>query len=484
MQQVSINPSKKIPKTAISIAITIIVIFMAMILRHYPGWTNPDSIDQYNQATTGIYYDWHPPIMAHLWALFRTFSITSGPFYVFHIFFYWLGICIIALALVFTGHRRTAWAIVAVGLSPAFVILTFEILSDTGLTVSFLSAFAILFWHRVNRKKLHLSLILLVVVLIMYGVLVRANGVFAGAPIIIYAFFPKVTFRPIQLIFGCVVIIVSTLALTPLINRDVFHAHPSYPIYSLEVFDLAGIAAHSHDLSVLGSDLAMPEQQLHKCYTPVFWDTFNKGEKCSFIWDLLDSHVKAGAPLDLTNLWLKAIARHPLAYMEHRTSHFNQELGFIVPRHQAEWHVLLKLSRGKDFDASPFRSTTWKIWDYVKENPFFTPAFSFVLSSLLLFLSWPRKAIPNTAIRNAIFCLAISGVTYSLGYLFIGVGSSVLRYHFWTMLSALIALTLYLADRSSSPLRRSELACLCILGIAAISIFLAQIILGDALYFP
>src|SRR5436190_2041437 len=51
--------------------------WLLVLLYAFPGFMSTDSIDQLTQARTGVYTDWHPPLMALVWKLLD--GIVSGP---------------------------------------------------------------------------------------------------------------------------------------------------------------------------------------------------------------------------------------------------------------------------------------------------------------------------------------------------------------------------------------------------------------------
>ena len=53
------------------------------------GVITPDSVVQYEQALTGRYDDWHPPVTAWLWRQLLHFGPGGAPFLVTEIMLYW-----------------------------------------------------------------------------------------------------------------------------------------------------------------------------------------------------------------------------------------------------------------------------------------------------------------------------------------------------------------------------------------------------------
>src|SRR5438477_12239953 len=117
-------------RTPALMVIVVFTLFLANLFTQYPGVTNWDSDEQYAQAVSGQFNDWHPPIMARLWSVLRLVAEGSGPLFAVHVCFYWLGFGLIAVALSRIGRNRAAWAVIAVGAFPPFLVVNIQILKD------------------------------------------------------------------------------------------------------------------------------------------------------------------------------------------------------------------------------------------------------------------------------------------------------------------------------------------------------------------
>jgi hypothetical protein len=201
------------------------------------------------QAVSGHFNDWHPPIMAWLWSLLRLISDGPGPLFFLHVFFYWLGFGLIALALHNMNYRKTAWAIVAVAVFPPFILMNVNISKDVGLAVSFLASFAITFWFRVQDKKVPVIILFIAVILLFYGIMVRVNGIFAGAPLIIYMVRPALFGRPVSFLAVCLFIVFLAIPACYFFNHKIIGAESAGARRSLELFDFAGISPEMRQFS-------------------------------------------------------------------------------------------------------------------------------------------------------------------------------------------------------------------------------------------
>ena len=439
------------------------------LLACFPGIPTADSDKQYAEALSGAYTDWHPPVMARLWSMLRLAGPGNGPLFTAHILVYWLGFGLLAFTLRRLERPRSAWAMLACGLLPPFSGLNAYLLKDIGLAVCLLAAFAVLFCYRAREKKLPLAPALLAGLLLAYGMLVRANGVFAGASLLLYWLRPSLFRQPGR--GGAALALVAGLAIpaSGFINHTLLKAEATHPVRSLEIFDLAGIAHDAHDASVFWPG-PFTIELVDACYNPALWDRLGQQE-CHVFWD-------SPSPGQGRH-WAAAILHHPLAYLEHRLRHFNAEMEFIAPRHSADEVVKRHVVYGDPLPAFTL-TPLQQAGDYLAHNPLFSPAFFLVLGLCLLGLAWTLPGFPP--VKTAVLCLLASALPYMGAYAIVGVASDV-RYQYWPMMAIAVAGVLYCSLenplRSTRP-RQLRLVAL-ILGLALMSITMAWQIEGNAL---
>jgi hypothetical protein len=452
------------------IGLIICALFAGNLAFWYPGISGFDSEHQYMEAVSGHYSDWHPPIMAWVWSYLRLVKDGPAPMFFLQVFFYWLGLGIIALTLHNLGHKKSAWGVIAVGILPNFVLMNVAIFKDVGLAVTFAASFAIIFAFRVRDRKIPIAAVIVAGLLVFYGIMVRANGVFGGAPIIIYMIYPKIFGKPLRFIAACGLIVLLALPAFDIFNHKIIGAESSMPYRSLEMFDVTGIAHFSGDMRVFEQGGFTPAF-IANCYTPWMWDTLAHRDHCAPIWDTHYQHQ--------TDMWLKAIMHHPLAYAEHRLAHFNSALGFIEPRHHNDERVRKAYKFDQPLRVAPFTQTE-KILDYVEFNPLTAPVFAFVLGLVLLSMVYASKPSP---LDKAVLCLLLSGMFYMLGYLVVGVASDY-RYQFWPMLAIFAAFVMCLPEHGQSITapKRADWIRFAILGATLAATLAAQIAEGDALF--
>jgi hypothetical protein len=378
-----------------------LVLVVINLLSRWPGELTPDSMVQFNQAVSGQFTDGHPPIMSYLWSLFLPFSEGGISMFLLQVFFHWFGLGLFAFILLGHGHKLGALAMLLSGLTPIAMKYTGVILKDTLLVSFFLTAFAL-----ASCKKIQLKFA--GVFLGLVAVLTRANAVFA---------FPSLLFllirKKLSMFKSLIFILVVSLPLIPLsqwINHHVLEAKRDGMVKSLQLFDLTGIAYFSGETSVL----PVPIANLEGCYTPLYWDTLGK-ERCNFA-----AHEVTE---DLTWDWIATILTHPVSYLQHRLSHFNYEIFFLVPPIQQ----CVEAPEGHDCPRS-------LISDLVAKNGLLWPVTWLVLG--LVLIGSGLSEIPRA--------MVLSGLAYGFAYLFFGVASD-FRYFYWTEMAIQTALILQVA---------------------------------------
>jgi len=434
----------------VSIAMTAALLAGANLAVWFPGESGPDSDSQYAQAIAGQFDDWHPPIMAWVWSMFRPLAKGDGPMFCFQVVCYWFGFGVIAIALAQAGRSLAAWAMLGVALFPSMLTLNGVLLKDVGMGVTFLAAVGALFWWRIQDREVPGAIAAISLVLLIYGALVRANAVFAVVPLFVYMIRPQWLSRPWRLL---AISIPFSLAMVPaanLFNYRVLHAEALRPIRSLQIFDLAGIAFYSGDIAVLGSGKPFSSEEVRRCYTPVGWDNLAPWGECRLFWNRLavspdlhgiaenlDARAVLGAKPnpDLSHLWIAAIVRHPVAYATHRLANFSSEIG-----------------RGASMgttDPAPPKPLWFVLYDLITASALWLA----IGLGLLIQLACARS-VRRTASIDATLALLLSGLTYASAYLIIGVGTE-LRYLFWSLIAIFTALVISSSEIKIPPERTS-----------------------------
>lgn len=444
---------------SLSIAAAALLLFALNFALHYPGQMNPDSVVQYREAVTGRYSDWHPPIMAFTWSLLLHISEGPQTILAFHLILHWLGFGLLADGLCRTGRRRAGWLMLAAGAFPLFIYYNGNLLKDVGTASAFIAGFGFIFWHRIQGLRPPPIAIVAALAFIAYGALVRANAVFAFAPLLLYALIDPARIGAVRLLLLTGLLSAIAIPASTFINHTVFNAAPSGAMQSLRLFDLAGIARYSGDLSVLPPAARLSASELERCYTPYWWDSLSPWGHCSFVSRRLASSAMPPGR-DLGRMWIDAIAAHPGAYAQHRLRVFNSMVYFFVPAK----HCRLVASCGMPDPGTDMKqeASARDIWlDYLKKSPFVWPVSWLALGiCMVALLGLSATSEQHSASRT----LLVSGLGYSLAYAFAGVATDV-RYHYWTIMAILTSVIVafpLLASRIKA-MDRTVIACIALL---------------------
>lgn len=421
-------------------------LFVANVALHFPGTMTNDSINQYAEAVSGRYTDWHPPVMAWLWSVLRLAADGPAPFLLLHLALYWAGLGLLADGMRRSGQPRVALLIALAGAFPPFLYLNASVVKDVGMVAFWLAGVGLIFWFRVQDRRIPLSVGVLIAALLLYGTLVRSNALFALGPLLMYALAPAQWLRSTRLMVGAVVIAVLALPVTQITNRVLFEPHSRDAVHSLFLFDLMGIAAHENDPSLLEPRATLSANDLKACYTPYWWDSLSPWGRCAARTHRPDTdHATVGEGLPLQ--WAKTIIAHPAAYAVHRLKHFNSAVLFAVPPK----HIRLTPEYRTGDPAFPPKEIVTERdlkLDLLRKNPFIWPATWMVWGAFLLaFLARRPETTPVLLSR----VLIVSALGYAMAYLVVGVATDI-RYHYWTLM-AILAATLLAAPQLVQGMR-------------------------------
>ena len=403
----------------------------------FPGVMGPDATNQYRQALTHNFTDWHPPIMAAVWSVLTNFGSGSAPMLALQVLLYWIGVGFVASGLCRIGRTGAALFLVLASASPLFIYYNGMIYKDVAVSSALAAAFGIAFWWRVQQRRLPVAAGAICGLLIAYGTLARANAVFAFAPVALFIFWPSL--RGLRMAGLALLLTCGAIPTSSFINHQILGARESGVDVSLPLYDLVGIAHYSGDMSVLPSGVSMSEDQLTRCYSPRFWDPLGEPVCGNPLGQVVELRPKLSESVYVS--WLRAIARHPVAYAEHRVKHFNASLNWVVPALACRWALFdiqcgSRNELGQSIDTPETRR--WVKIDYLKKNFLVWPATWVGFGLTLFFLIVRESAGPEVVAARY---LLASGLIYGSAYLLVGIAADI-RYYYWTMVAVQVAAVL------------------------------------------
>jgi len=419
-----------------------LVAALALSLSYWPGLVTWDSVRQYDQALSGEFDDWHPPLMEWIWRQFLPVMHGPAPMLGLQLGFYAAGFALLILAAIRAGLRWRALAIGCCALLPIPIALMGTIIKDSLMAGALLCAAglaATAAWERTGARA-GLFLRVAGLLLCLFAAALRFNAVPAILPIAIWLLPASLWKMRGRGAAGLIALLAVLFAAMPLTNRLV-GAKPSDVQLSLIIFDLGGITEHTHENQFPPLGLKNPVAINHRCYVPARWDPYSWWvDPCPIIFEGVRESF-ARHHINPRLFWLRAILHHPVAYAEHRLAHWNINARFLV-KDEIERPVQVAAppnDLGLGFTANSVVRIVDKVAVTSGSSPLGWPCVWMAMLAGLLWAAWGRR-IPTAAL-----VLAWSGLLYGLSYSVLSVASD-LRYYLWTMVAGAIALVLACPD--------------------------------------
>jgi hypothetical protein len=141
----------------------------------------------------------------------------------------------------------------------------------------------------------------------------------------------------------------------------------------------------------------------------------------------------------ITKAWASAIARHPIAYLEHRAGFM---WNFLGGSNLTMWVANIEKPDETVFPDRPAFALLMIVHDVLKPTVFFRVGFWLLACLLMSALAWRRRDTPEGA-----FTIAACGSAslYVLTFFPVGVASD-FRYGYWTVLASIAGLSALLGS--------------------------------------
>ncbi|HEY0316287.1 MAG TPA: hypothetical protein VGC28_08480 [Sphingomonas sp.] len=404
----------------------------------WPGIAAYDAINQFTQAVTGHYDDWHPPIMAWLWALIlKSGAWGTAPMLLLQLGLFWAGLAMLAVALRRAKAPVAGWCMLAIGLLPPVLDWMVVVDKDCQMIGALACATGLVALFRLAGRPVPIRAGAIVAILLAYALLLRANSVFAVMPLgLAWAGWLglKRWWARAGLLLGATVL---AIGVSGPINHGLLGAERSGVQYTLPIFDLAGIADRAHLAAMPGLSPAdwSRAERLH-CATPFYWDPFADPARCGSMGNALVSDDDAPPPLFRN--WIAAIIAHPLAYAGHRAAHLNATLRIATPAD--EHSAAAPFTTGENLygigaKATPVTMALSRAAALTERTPLGSPAVWLIAA---LAIGWVLLGTVRQPARDLALSLVISATLMTASFAVVSIASD-LRYHLWLILATAMA---------------------------------------------
>jgi hypothetical protein len=424
-------PTARPPLGAIVIiAAFVIAGFAITMLAFYPGYMTNDATFIYGYGKEWQFGDWQSPLMSILWRIADPLAPGPASMFLLIVTLYWLGFLILAL-MVACRSTKLAFVVPLLALvSPAFMLLVM-IWRDVLFGAVWLVAAVTAFSAAGSSPALRWLLQTLALALIGLGILLRPNAIIAAPLLIVLALWPnRFDFRRAAILF--LPLIAAGYTLVHVIYYEVLDVKRENPLHSLLVFDLGGITHFSGENQFPVSWSAEQTSLLTSiCYNPDRWDTYWTTEPCRFVMQRLESkNDLIFGTSRLPRAWGRAVAAHPLAYLQHRATFMAKFLG--------ESNFTLELYNAHDPAKTPLAQNRFfksfiALHDVLKPTVVFRLGFWLLLAIVIGAIAWPARA---TAAGAFALGVTASAIAYAMTFFLVGVAAD-FRYGYWCVLAAL-----------------------------------------------
>jgi len=415
--------------------------FGLTLLIFYPGIMTYDARFVHEYIATHTLEDWQSPVMTVLWALIDPIAPGSASMFLLIAAAYWLAFGLLGFTLV---DRSAALPPFLALLPPAFVLVG-VIWRDVLFAVTWLLAIVLTFAvaDRPSRQRVPIQIIAFA--LCCLGVLLRPNSIIAAPLLGIYIVWPlQMRWKRTAILF--VPAIAAFFGLVQLIYYGALGATRQHPLQSIMIFDLGGITHFTKEnqfpVTWNARETAM---LLNGCYRPTEWDLYWRLEPCQFVMHKIEKEEKLFGTPAITRAWTSAIARHPLAYLEHRASFM---WNFLGNSNLTMWVVDIEKPDDETvFPDRPAFAVLMIVHDVLKPTVFFRVGFWLLACLLMSALAWRRRDTPEGA-----FTIAACGSAslYVLTFFSVGVASD-FRYGYWAVLASIAGLSALVSPAKTRP---------------------------------
>ena len=208
-----------------------------------------------------------------------------------------------------------------------------------------------------------------------FGVLLRPNaltaapilGAYIAWPMKVYWKRTAITFVPAMVLF---------FLLVQFVYYGVLGVTRQHPLQSIMVFDLGGIS-HFTGQNQFPVTWTSSESKLllEGCYRPTEWDIYWRLEPCEFVMRKLEKDEKIFGTRAVVDAWIRAVFRHPIAYLEHRAGFM---WNFLTGANLTMWVADVERPDREVFTDRPAFAALKRIHDVLKPTPLFRAGTWFV----------------------------------------------------------------------------------------------------------
>ena len=381
-----------------------------------------DSRDQWMQATRIGISDLHPPIMAWWWRMLNYIYPHPGVLLVFHLAVLWLAIYLLG--------RQTSrfsvlgcYACLALWLTPSMMIMSSVLWKDTGMTITYLLAFALLLRARLSGNRLPWKLAAAVFLLLLYGTAVRYNSI-AALPAMCVLFALALLKEPRwQRVIGLAFALTLVVATSAWLFSKAITEKPQDMPSMARLLQLNHMSLRARDPSLIPTSLL----ELHNISYPDYIKRVRPHLDFTEMNHFRRSNPQVEA--DIAASFTRMLHTYPWHYLRYRRDAFV---------------ALLALGRYNSYytyqpNRRPHHTTRYwaeRYFKFASTNSYALHLWPYLFASFILLAAALRRWRRREPLGIEVTLLSLSGIFYLLFYFFV-TPSSDFRYGYWLVTGCL-----------------------------------------------
>jgi hypothetical protein len=413
---------------------------IATICIYYPGSYSNDTWGQYIHQSIDYVDDWWGPGLSYLWKYLMKLTGSLFSLYYLQMVAYWT---LLAL-LVWHCRLQSARFWVVMGLGVLFSFMAQYLMRDTLMALAWGFAFLLMLRLSVTRHiAARIFIVVLIVLLSLYGLILRSNAVVALIPLALGLFVAAAKkIRWTRAIAYSIILSGLLIFFAARILYDGFDATRTYPEYKLKMLDVTGITKLTNQNYIpacLTDNPQFDSAFVMNNYTPatfdeIYWSGTN-------VIPPPDSAVSAC----VSQSWKKAIREQPIAYLQNRTEGFLYYLR-IKKRFKNEEFLNANIEIdpnnpvGLKTEPRFLRDKFKQAYGWLSLTPFFD-TWLWLLLNIACFAYTVFKYRQNGARHLAILaCIQLSAIVYLISQIPVYQHDRDFRYNYWNVMILILTI--------------------------------------------
>lgn len=310
------------------------LIFALLMVLLYPGWMGMDSLDQFNQAVTGQFNDWHSPFITALWRFILSRTQDHAAIFTLQSLVLAMALGGVITQLFVRAPMRWLVCLAVIFTPPLFLRLGITGKDPFALGL-FLAAAACAMCARSQGRPYRRAWQVVGAGLLVMAAASRHEMALIAAPIVVLAAWPDICRLRSHLVrcaaaalsvpVSVLTLITATSALETVIGLR-FDVEERHAIQQHRLHDLAALSIARNELLIPDaflSDETVTLADIDARYSSYLSDFLMMSPTPTPLVRRTDPEsLKA-----LRSAWLSAVVRHPDLYLQHRTNSYLSALG-------------------------------------------------------------------------------------------------------------------------------------------------------------